>query len=141
MKRIVSITAFVFVFVLCFWQEAKAYQKDELYKEWRSTITCSVDTDVLVATGAIHIELIQTTSGTLGSGGFQFFNTTGTVANGVSRSSSPVYTIEDTNDTYLVKRPVYKGFRYTKTGTSCVEVLWDWIGLPPRGFEDEGIMP
>jgi len=139
MKRIGNLMAFIFVF--CVQQKAIGYQKDELYKEWRSTITCSADTDVLVATGAIHIELIQITSGTAGSGEFQFFNTTGTVSGGVSRSSSPVYRIDDTNDVFWIKKPVYKGFRYTKTGTSCVDVLWDWIGLPPRGIEDEGIMP
>lgn len=105
---------------------------------WRSSATCSAQTDVSIATGIIRIERIIVTSGTTGVGSFEFYNASAAVAVGVVRSTSIYYNVENTEDWFIVRKVLSRGLRYTKTGNSCVEILWDWYHSALPGQKTRG---
>ena len=105
---------------------------------WRSTSPVAAN-DVLVATGVVRIWDIQVTSGAIGYGGFRFFNTTGTLAGGVSRTSSTFYNVSTIGDSYKVNEVLSRGFRYTFEGSGIVTIRWNWEFNAPSGLGGTGL--
>lgn len=137
MKKIIGLL--VLLFLICI-EKGFAYEMDTVWKAWRSSETTTVETDVLIATGNIHFKDVTVASGTItGTAQIQFFNSTGTIAGGVSRSSSTVYNIENTGDRFEINQVYNEGLRYTKTGISAVVIKWDWVSSIPMGKERTGL--
>jgi len=112
---------------------------DDKYHQWRTSETITSDTDVLIATGVIFVKDVVVASGTSSVAQLQLFNTTGTVAGGVSRSSSAIYDVSSKNFPIPIEQIYTKGLRYTKTGNSTIAIRWDWVLTVPKGQENRGL--
>lgn len=124
MKKIVLFFGILFLFKSYLFA---VYLKD--FQSWRTTETCTADTNVLVATGVIALKDMTVSSGTAvaGASTFLFFNSSHTNLI-IERSSSVPYDI-DTAYPYPYEFYVVlsSGFAYTKTGTGCISCKWDWL--------------
>lgn len=113
------------------------------YEFWRSTEISVADTDVAVTTGdaAVYIYKIETTSGSVPFSSFTYFNSSSSVNSGgsVYRSTSVAYDVSVAGREWEVREVLTRGFRYTKTGTGVLRVLWNWVGQTPKGQEGRGI--
>lgn len=134
-----KVTIFGILFVCLFVKKGIAFDREMIWKDWRSSETTSAETDVSIATGNIYMKDVIVASGTAGFGQIQFFNSSGTVADGVSRTSSTVYEIDTAGDIFPIDQIYSKGLRYTKTGVSAIVIRWDWVTLPPPALRDKGL--
>jgi len=131
--------AFIFVGLILMVDTCFAFERDSVWKDWRSSETITADTDVSISTGLIYLKDFVTARIVGESGTVQFFNSSGTVANGVSRTSSTIYGIPISTGTTVPIDQVYsRGLRYTKTGTSGIVIRWDYHSLIEPGQERRG---
>ena len=107
----------------------------EEYTEWRSTQIVSAGTNLVIATGAIYLYDITVTSAADGST-FRFFNST---AAPIVTSTSTLYDTGTKGITYPIGKKLSKGFMYTTTGLSQLDIRWDWILSIPSGQETRGL--
>jgi len=135
MKKLLLLASFFLIA-----EKAFAFEKDSIWKEWRSSETTTVETDVSIATGVIYLKGVVVSSGTTtDTAQLQFFNSSGTIAGGVSRSSSAIYDIDSTDAEFPINQVYSKGLRYTKTGTSGIVIDWDYYSRIEPGQERKGL--
>lgn len=116
----------------------KSWAKTPVFDTWRSTETCTADSNVNITTTAVYLYDLVVTSGSAANiSTFQYFNST-TSNLAVSRTTSTVYDVDTTGDVFPLGETLSKGFRYTKTGTGCVRIRWNWLTGPETGSESRG---
>ena len=112
--------------------------QDEKSKIWRSTEVCGSLAEASISTVSAYAYMLQVTSGSTSVSQFQYVNSTGSVFSGAAASTSTVYDVDTTGDKWEIRRGL-SGFRYTKTGGSCISILWDYLGSSPPGLEAVGL--
>lgn len=105
-------------------------------EEWRSTSTCSANDNVLIATGPVFLYEIYVASGNPFSG-FTYSNSSTTSSSDVFRSTSVFHDTGTTGVRFPIETTLTRGLVYSKTGTACIRLKWDWY-MTPLGRETTG---
>lgn len=107
------------------------------YNTWRSTEVRTTNTHFLISTGAIVVDEILVTSGSVADAQFQFYNTTSTTV-GFAISSSTFYDIDTAGTLYPIKKVLRRGFAFSNTGNSQFSIKWDYFISVPAGKDNLG---
>lgn len=104
------------------------------FDEYRTTSPAGGWTNFIVATGSVKLFSVTVASGNPSSS-FIFKNGTSAVT---IQSTSPYYDTSTSGDSFLINKTLPKGFMFTSTGTSVLQIDWDWEFHLPKGQENKG---
>lgn len=127
---------FAFAFVLCVGKARAEFNVHNFYYEFRSTQTCSAVANIVVATGSVFVSNISISSGS-SSGSFLTLSNSSTTTPMVTRTTSTVYDVSSVSNNYSLNTTFKDGLNFTKTGSACVRINWEWYNVP-KGKEGEG---
>ncbi len=138
----------LFLGILFMAANAHAMSNRDDFQRWRATDTATADGYVFISSGCpCVIWDLTVTSGAFnpGQASFQYHGSTATgpnLARNISVSSSPVFDIDNTGDTFMIGDVVTSSsVYYSKTGPSTIRLRWDYFTSPPKGLERKGLKP
>ena len=134
MKRVFLVIGFLFVSAVA---RADSYQ--DQYETWRTTLAVSPSgVQVMVATGVIYVDEVIVSSGSGGFSSFILFNASGTAAGQTTTTMTHTTDSSSTGDIFPIKRSFTRGFGYFTTGTSLLDIKWQYPYAVPNGKENLG---